>query len=91
MQSARHLFLELPLINATAPLKVHTQREIKTYTHTKMIHFATDCLQEHAKVWNKFCKKKIIKTLVESGKEDLTQRDLASYGSHYANLTAFLQ
>lgn len=30
-----HLFLELTLINATAPLKVHTQREIKNpHIHT---------------------------------------------------------
>lgn len=28
-----HLFLKLNLINATAPLKAHTQREIKKPTH----------------------------------------------------------
>jgi len=60
-----HLFLEVTLINTTAPLKVHTQRQTKNphiQRDRKMIHFGTDCLQEHAKVWNKFCKKKKFKT-----------------------------
>lgn len=78
------LFLELTLINATAPLKVCAQREIKNphiHTHTNA-PFCNRLSSRPCKRPEQISQEKDDSNPVEPGKQDLTQCDFASYGSY---------